>query len=111
MIFATAHGLLEYDARFQPRTPEHAALASFVVCVRGRGRDTGFLTYIRCSIGGVHAETMWRHLRRGKKVLVAGSLIMKQRSDGESYLTMRPQTLELLDPAPHRHDVGEDVEP
>jgi single-stranded DNA-binding protein len=98
VIFAQAHGTLEYDAQFQPPKLDFGARLSFIVRVLGRGPDSGMVTFVRCNIVGRHAEVMSPHLRRGKHVLIGGCVQLKQRPDGQSFLSMRVQTLELLDP-------------
>ncbi|HVY32578.1 MAG TPA: hypothetical protein VHB79_38840 [Polyangiaceae bacterium] len=108
MIYAQAHGTLEYDAQFQPPKLDFSARLSFIVCVRGRGQDSGMTTYVRCKLMGRHAEVMQPHLRRGKHVLIGGALQLKQRADGQSFLSMRVQTLELLDPRSPKADFDDE---
>jgi single-stranded DNA-binding protein len=108
MIYAQAHGTLEYDAQFQPPKIDFSARLSFIVRVRGRGEDSGNVTYIRCKLMGRLAEEMQPHLRRGKHILIGGAVQLKQRSDGQSFLSMRVQTLELLDPRAATADFDED---
>ena len=108
MIHATAYGSLEHDARFHKRTADQESLTTFILRVLGRGAEHGSTTYIRCSIGGRYGERMAPSLNKGKRVLIGGPLALRERADGQQYLTMRLQTLEFLDPSPRGRDVEEE---
>ncbi len=93
MISATVIGNLGKDAEL--RDAGNTRVCSFGVASTEKKKDSEVTTWVRCSLWGDRGEKLAKHLTKGTRVAVSGSLSTREY-EGKTYFELRVDQLEFV---------------